>query len=138
MPVTALITHIISFAHSAFCCSWKQGIFKSNTQKKIDRKKVSSVQNNLIHNLWENQANLNSIDSKHSSSCSFQGHNLHPWVTGFVHAFSFIFFSLGDFFHKFPQLKGDNLYTKIIQKKYRSLCSFKSKRQLFFLTQSIN
>ena len=53
MPVPALITHIISFAHSAFCCSWKQGIFKSNTF----------------------------------------------------------------FFHKFPQLKGDNLYTKIIQKK---------------------
>ena len=53
-------------------------VFKVTLEKKIDRKKVLSVLNNLIHNLWENYTNLNSIDSKHSSGHSFQGHNLHP------------------------------------------------------------
>ena len=42
--------------------------------------------------LWENYANLNDIDSNRFPTRSFQGHNLHNRVTGFVHAFSFIFF----------------------------------------------
>ena len=52
--------------------------------------------------MWENHANLNDLDSKRSSSRSFHGPNLHPRVTGFVHAFSFIFFSLQIIFFKFP------------------------------------
>ena len=66
------------------------------------------------YNLWKNHAILNDFDSKRSSSC-FQSHNLRYRVTGFVDAFSHIFFPLDEFF--FCQFKGDNLYTKIMQQK---------------------
>ena len=103
-------------------------VFRVPLKKKLNRWKVSSVWNNLIYNLWENDANLNDIDSKHSSSHSFQGNNLHPWVMGFMHAFSFNFFSLVRIYFNFPQSKGDKLYNKNMKKKYWSLCSFKSYR----------
>ena len=93
-------------------------VFRVPLKKKLDRWKVLSVWNNLIYNLWENDANLNDIDSKHSSSHSFQGHNLHLWVMGFMHAFSFIFFSLVRIYFNFPNLKGMNCTTKIWKKKF--------------------
>ena len=85
------------------------------------------------YNLWKNHAILNDIDSKRSSSC-FQSHNLRYRVTGFVDAFSHIFFPLDEFF--FCQFKGDNLYTKIMQQK-KSPCSFISLRSTYLFTWSI-
>ena len=66
-------------------------IFKVTLEKKkLIGRKSRAYGTILIYNLWENHANLNGIDSKRSTSRSFQGHNLHPRV----HALSFIFFSL--------------------------------------------
>ena len=112
-------------------------VFRVPLKKKLDRWKVLSVWNNLIYNLWENDSNLNDIDSKHSSSHSFQGHNLHLWVMGFMHAFSFIFFSLVRIYFNFPNLKGMNCTTKIWRKKIWSPCSFKSYRPSYLFTWSI-
>ena len=50
------------------------------------------------NNLWENQANLNDIDSKCSLSRFFQDLNLHPQIKGYVHAFSLSFFPFEEFF----------------------------------------
>ena len=60
-----------------------------------------------MYDLWKITPFLNKIDSKRSSSRSFHGHNLHPRITGFVHAFSFTFFPFDDFFvYDFSNLKG--------------------------------
>ena len=70
-------------------------------------------------------ANLNEIDSKRSSSRSPQGHILHPGVTGFVHALSFIFYFLQRIFFNFPNLSGINCSLKLC-KKFSLPSSFKS------------
>ena len=60
-----------------------------------------------MYDLWKITPFFNKIDSKRSSSRSFHGHFLHPRITGFVHAFSFIFFPFDDFFvYDFSNLKG--------------------------------
>ena len=51
-----------------------------------------------MYNLWENQANVNDIDSKCSLSRFFQHLNLHPQIKGYVHAFSLSFFPFEEFF----------------------------------------
>ena len=51
-----------------------------------------------MYDLQENFANLNDIGSKRSSSRFFPDHNLHPRLTGFVHAFIFFFPSNNSFF----------------------------------------
>ena len=84
--------------------------------KILVRKEVSSVWNNLIDNLWENHANVNDFDSKRFTSPSFQGHDLHPRVMGFVHAFSFIFFSPSKIFCYLSNLKGINWTPKLCKK----------------------
>ena len=76
--------------------------------KILVRKEISSVWNNLIDNLWENHANVNDVNSKRFTSPSFQGHDLNPRAMGFVHAFSFIFFSPSKIFCYFSNLKGIN------------------------------
>ena len=82
------------------------------------------------YNLWKNHAIL---DSKRSSSC-FQSHNLRYRVTGFVDAFSHIFFSLGSIF--FASLKGTICTPKLCNKK-KSPCSFLSLRSSYLFTWSI-
>ena len=62
---------------------------------------VSSIWNNSKYNLWKK------IYSKCSLSHCIQGHNLYPQVTGFMHAFSYKFFS-------FLQFTRGNLRTKIL------------------------
>ena len=85
-------------------------IFKVTLEKKLIGRKSRVYGTILIYNLWENHANLNGIDSKRSTSRSFQGHNLHPRV----HALSFIFFSLRIIFlNYFPYLKAINCKIKI-------------------------
>ena len=79
--------------------------------KKLNRKRGSSVRNNLIFNFWENQ-NLNDI---RSLSRSFHGHRLHPRATGFMHAFSFP----SKNFFKIPPM---NCTPKLCKKKYTSPC----------------
>ena len=71
----------------------------------------------MIYVLWKNYAILNDIDFKRTSSSCSQGHNLHARVTGFVHAFSDIFFPLDDSLFQFLQSKGNSLFNKIMQWK---------------------
>ena len=52
------------------------------------------------------------------SSRSFQGHNLHPQVTGFLNAFSFIFFPL----RAYLKSKGDKLSKKISKNNSMLAC----------------
>lgn len=71
-----------------------------------------------IFNLWQNHTNLINFDSKHFLSRSFQGHSLNPGITSFVHAFSFILFSLQkNFCLNFPKVKGINCAPKLKKKK---------------------
>ena len=72
----------------------------------IGRMSRAYHRNNLMYSLWKNPALLNNIDSKRFSSRCFQSHNLHPQVTGFVHASRYIFFSLRYFFFNSSNLEG--------------------------------
>ena len=69
-----------------------------------------------MYNLWKITPFLNKIDSKRSPGRSFHGHNLHPRVTGFVQACSFLFFP-SMIFYWFLQFKGDDFYAKFMQWK---------------------
>ena len=109
MPVLALIKRIISSVHIAGA-----GRAFRATLGKTWWAEVSSIGNKWIYNLWENHANWNDIDSKRSTSLSFQGRKFASWSNG--QAFNFIFFFPSKCFFKFPNFKGDKLYTKIMQK----------------------
>ena len=75
-----------------------------------------------------------------------------PWVVTFkviicileqlasctLSAISFSFPQINHFFCNFSKVKVDNLYTKIVQQKYRSPCLFKSKRTSYLFTTSID
>ena len=65
-------------------------------------------------------ANLNDIHSNRSLSRSFQSHNLHPRVTGFVFAFRFTFFPFRISLFNFSNLKDTICSPKLCNKKYRS------------------
>ena len=87
MPVLAPITRVISSLHFALAGSKS---FQSNSWKKNLRGWKARVYETIWYkNLRRNHTILNDIDS---TSC-FQGNNLHPRVTGFMHAFRYIFFS---------------------------------------------
>ena len=69
--------------------------FKVTLEKKnLIGRKSQAYETIWIFNLWQNHTNLINFDSKHFLSRSFQGHSLNPGITSFVHAFSFILFSL--------------------------------------------
>lgn len=55
-------------------------------------------------------------------------------ILHFVHAFSFTFSSLNNFFFSFFNSKGLIYIPKLVNKKYRSPCSFKSERPSYFRT----
>ena len=59
-----------------------------------------------MYNLWKITPFLSKIDSKRSPGRSFHGHNLHPRVTGFVQACSFLFFPSMIFLMISPIKKG--------------------------------
>ena len=90
----------------------------------------NNSRNNLIDNLCEINVILIDVHSKRSSTRCFQGHDLHHQVTGFAHAFSFIFFSLRLFF-QFLQFKGANFYTKIMQWKIEVTVLFWEPKSIF-------
>ena len=79
-------------------------------------------------------ANLNDIDSNRSVSRSFQSHNLHPRVTGFVYAFRFTFFPFRISLFNFSNLKDTICSPKLCNKKYRSPCLFTGDRPLYHFT----
>ena len=75
-----------------------------------------------------------------------------PWVVTFkviiciieqlasctLSTISFSYPRINLFFFNFSKIKADNLYTKIVQQKYRSPCLFKSKRTSYLFTSSID
>ena len=89
-------------------------VFMVTVENLIGRMSRAYHRNNLMYSLWKNPALLNNIDSKRFSSRCVQSHNLHPQVTGFVHASRFFFFP-SIFFFQFLQFRGDNLFTKVMQ-----------------------
>ena len=107
-----------------------RGFQSNNSRKDLDRYKVWSIGNNLIDNLCKSHVILIDVHSKRSSTRCFQGHDLHHQVTGFAHAFSFIFFSLRLFF-QFLQFKGANFYTKIMQWKIEVTVLFWEPKSIF-------
>ena len=82
--------------------------------------------------------NLNDIDSNRSLSRSFQSHNLHPRVTGFVYAFRFTFFPFRISLFNFSNLKDTICSPKLCNKKYRSPCLFTGDRPLYHFTWSMD
>ena len=106
MPVLALIKRINSSVHSAGA-----GRAFRATLGKTWWAEVSSIGNKWIYNLWENHANWNDIDSKRSTSLSFQGRKFASWSNGQALIFIF-FFSLRRVFLNFPILKGTNCTPK--------------------------
>lgn len=58
-------------------------------------------------------------------------------ILHFVHAFSFTFSSHNNFFFSFFNSKGLIYIPKLVNKKYRSPCSFKSERPSYLFTSSI-
>ena len=115
--------------HGTFSGSWRQGVFKVTIQD-LDRYKVWSIGNNLIDNLCKSHVILIDVHSKRSSTRCFQGHDLHHQVTGFAHAFSFIFFSLRLFF-QLLQFKGANFYAKIMQWRIEVTVLFWEPKSIF-------
>ena len=83
-------------------------------------------------------ANLNDIDSNRPLSRSFQSHNLHPRVTGFVYAFRFTFFPFLISLFNFSNLKDTICSPKLCNKKYRSPCLFTGDRPLYYFTWSMD
>ena len=83
-------------------------------------------------------ANLNDIDSNRPLSRSFQSHNLHPRVTGFVYAFRFTFFPFLISLFNFSNLKDTICSPKLCNKKYRSPCLFTGDRPLYHFTWSMD
>ena len=83
-------------------------------------------------------ANLNDIDSNRPLSRSFQSHNLHPRVTGFVYAFRFTFFPFRISLFNFSNLKDTICSPKLCNKKYRSPCLFTGDRPLYHFTWSMD
>ena len=107
-----------------------RGFQSNNSRKDVDRYNVWSIGNNLIDNLCKSHIILIDVHSKRSSTRCFQGHDLHHQVTGFAHAFSFIFFSLRLFF-QFLQFKGANFYTKIMQRRIEVTVLFLEPKSIF-------
>ena len=83
-------------------------------------------------------ANLNDIDSNRPLSRSFQSHNLHPRVTGFVYAFRFTFFPFRISLFNFSNLKDTICSPKLCNKKHRSPCLFTGDRPLYHFTWSMD
>ena len=83
-------------------------------------------------------ANLNDIDSNRPLSRSFQSHNLHPRVTGFMYAFRFTFFPFRISLFNFSNLKDTICSPKLCNKKYRSPCLFTGDRPLYHFTWSMD
>ena len=83
-------------------------------------------------------ANLNDIDSNRPLSRSFQSHNLHPRVTGFMYAFRFTFFPFRISLFNFSNLKDTICSPKLCNKKHRSPCLFTGDRPLYHFTWSMD
>ena len=83
-------------------------------------------------------ANLNDIDSNRPLSRSFQSHNLHPRVTGFVYAFRFTFYPFRISLFNFSNLKDTICSPKLCNKKHRSPCLFTGDRPLYHFTWSMD
>ena len=83
-------------------------------------------------------ANLNDIDSNRPLSRSFQSHNLHPRVTGFMYAFRFTFFPFRISLFNFSNLKDTICSPKLCNKKHRSPCLFTGDRPLYHFIWSMD
>ena len=130
MPVLALIKRINSSVHSA-----GTGRAFRATLGKTWWAEVSSIGNKWIYNLWENHANWNDIDSKRSTSLSFQGRKFASWRNG--QAFNFISFFSSKSFLNFPILKGTNCTPKSCKRILGHSTRSRAKRVSFLFTRSM-
>ena len=83
----------------------------------------------------KNHTNPNDNESKRSSRCCFQGHNLRPRVTVLCTHSAISFFPSNEFFFKLYNSKRTIFTLKLCNKKYRSPCLFTRKR-IFFISLS--
>ena len=100
--------------------------------------KVLVTWNNVKYKLlkYDSHIILNDIDSKHSSNRSFRSHYSYPQVTVFCTLLAVTFFPSKQFFLHFFKFKADNLYTEVMQWRYRSSILFKRKRGFISLSSS--